>query len=287
MQNVDTILRSVIGRPFEFECSEITVKGILDHEEPLFQGPGTISGGIDAQIAFRLFDQYNEPKNRLPRVLESINTQEPLRLFGTDFQGTQWAGGWFVPDVRFSDNGRVVVSGELSSISARVAMCLGTELTNSTSLYYAEKLALRMQSATETEVTRNGEVVLRSRRTDHSRISDDEFSIEIREDLTSGFTEVIAQNRPELMPPFAEIGLSDAIDYALCRISRPRVVVRSFERDALVVIRECNLKARTGLPDAIRGHPQKTAICWEIQGVPAPVYRVERTFTGRYGKPFI
>jgi hypothetical protein len=113
-------------------------------------------------------------------------------------------------------------------------------------------------------VRRNGETVLRSRRTDHSRISDDEFSIEIREDFTSGFTEVIAQNRPGLIPPIAEIGLSDALVYVLCRISRPRVVVRSSDQDAQFIIRECNLNARTGLPDPIRGDPRKNTVCWNI-----------------------
>src|SRR5260221_1924651 len=264
MQHVETVLRSVIGRPFEFECSEIIVKGILDHEEPLFQGPGTISGGVDGQIAFRLFDQSPERENRLPRILESINSQQSLRLFGTDFHETQWTGGWFVPDVRFSDGGHAVVSGELPSIGARVKVGFGAEWTNSTALYYAEKLAVPMQSASETEVRRDDEIVFRSRRTDHSRISDSQFSIEIREDLTSGFTEVIAQNRPGLMPPIAEIGLADALAYVLCRISRPRVVVRSSDNDAQIIIRVCTLNARTRLPDPIGGHPQKTTACWEI-----------------------
>jgi hypothetical protein len=121
-----------------------------------------------------------------------------------------------------------------------------------------------MQDTTTTQLVRQGKVISQSPRADHTRISDDQFSIEFLEDSTSGFTEVIAQNGPEFMPPFAGIGLADAIVYVLCRISRPRVVTRFFENDALVFIQACNLNARTGLPDPIRGSPQQTTSCWDI-----------------------
>ncbi len=64
MDHVDSILASVIGKAFEWECSEITVKGILDNEDPLFQGPGTVSGGEDGQLSFRLFDQLPLSEDR-------------------------------------------------------------------------------------------------------------------------------------------------------------------------------------------------------------------------------
>lgn len=263
-QHVDSILASVLGKPFEWECSEITVKGILDHEEPLFQGPGTISGGIDGEFSFRLFDQLPMSTEQTRRVTESINSRQQLRLFALDPHLSEWTGGWFEPVVRISRNGRAVVSGQFISISTRTALLFRTERKNSTGLYYAEKLPLPMQASTESQVLRDGEIVSRSRRADHTRISDDQFSMEFREDLTSGFTEVIAQNCPKLMPPFAEIGLADALVYVLCRISHPRAVVRFFEDDALVFIRTCKLGARTGLPDPIRGCPQGPTFCWEI-----------------------
>jgi hypothetical protein len=264
MQTVDAILRSVIGRPFEFVCSDISIKGRLDYEEPVFRGSGTISGGVDGTIAFRLFDRSSASGLTLPRVLESINTQELLRLFATDSDGTEWSGGWFTPDVRFSDTGFSLVSGELSSISTRARLDFNPELAGSTALYYPENLPIEMQTATVTEIKRDGEIILQRRSVDHTKISDADFSIEIRENLTSGMTEVIAQNQPRLQPPFAEIGLSDAIVYLLCRVNRPRVVVRSSEKDALVIIRECNRNPRTGLPDAIRGHPERPKLCQTI-----------------------
>jgi hypothetical protein len=137
-------------------------------------------------------------------------------------------------------------------------------LAGSTALYYPENLPIEMQTATVTEIKRDGEIILQRRSVDHTKISDADFSIEIRENLTSGMTEVIAQNQPRLQPPFAEIGLSDAIVYLLCRVNRPRVVVRSSEKDALVIIRECNRNPRTGLPDAIRGHPERPKLCQTI-----------------------
>jgi hypothetical protein len=121
-----------------------------------------------------------------------------------------------------------------------------------------------MQSATVTEIKRDGEILLQRRSVDHAKMSDGEFSTEIREDLDSGMTEVIARNQSKLRPPFAEIGLSDSVVYLLCRINRPRVVVRSFDKDALVIIRECNRNPRTGLPDPIRGHPDRPKLCWRI-----------------------
>lgn len=265
MQSVDTILGSVIGRPFEFECSEIVVKGRRDFEKPLFRGPGTISGGIDGQIAFRLFDQSPKPEENLRRILQSINSQELLRFSGTDSHMTEWTGAWFVPDVRFPDSGgRPVVFGKVSSIGARLPLGFRTHWKNSTGLYYAEKLPLPMQSVTETHVLRGSEVVSKRSNADHAKISDGDLSIDFQEDLTSGFTEVIAQNRPKLQPPFAEIGLCDAVVYLLCRICLPRAVVRFFDTDAQIFVRECDTNARTSLPDPIRGQERQSVFCWEI-----------------------
>ena len=204
MQTVDAILRSVIGRPLEFVCSDISIKGRLDHEDPLFRGPGTISGGIDGKIAFRLFDRSSASGERLRRILESINTQEALRLFSTDFDGREWSGGWFIPDVRLSDTGFAAIYGELSSISTRASLDFETELAESTVLYYPENLPLPMQSASLTEIKRDGEILLQRRSVDHTKISGGEFSIEVREDLDSGMTAVIARNQPRLEASLSE-----------------------------------------------------------------------------------
>jgi hypothetical protein len=106
-----------------------------------------------------------------------------------------------------------------------------------------------MRESTTTQTTRDGQIVLSSTRADRSRIERDGYWIKFSEDLNSGFTEIVAQNRPELMPPFAEVAVADSAIYALCRLSRPRVVVRYSEDSALVCIQKCDLNARTGLPD--------------------------------------
>jgi hypothetical protein len=175
----------------------------------------------------------------------------------------EWTGAWFVPEVS-SSQGAAVVSGFVPSISARLPLLFGLERKQSTGLYYPEQLPLSMQSSTEIRVVRDGRVVSRKPRFDHTGISDGEFSIVVRENLDSGFTEVIAKNREGLGPPVAEIALVDSLIYILCRVCRPRLVVRFFDEDALVFIKACNLGARTGLPDPLRGSQSQATFHWEI-----------------------
>ena len=261
---VDAVLNSVLGRTFEFVCSKIEVKTRSNVEEPLFQGPGTISGGVDGDISFRLFDQLQHSTARRRQILKVIDGREPLRFFATDSHMTEWVGSWFVPEVQGSKHSIAVVSGSVSRISARVPFLFGVDRKESTALYYAEQLPLTLQGVTEICKMRDGQVIDRKLRADHTTIADEGFSILLRESHDSGFTEVIAKNHAGLMPPIVELALVDSLIYVLCRICRPRVVVRFSDDDALVFVKTCNLDARTGLPDPLIGTPSEGTLHWEI-----------------------
>ena len=170
---------------------------------------------------------------------------------------SQWVGAWFIPEVEFSRRAQPVVSGSVPQISTKVPLFFNVERKNSTGLYYAESLPLPMQLATEIVVSRGGKIISQTRRLDHSRLADSEFSIEIQNNITSGFTEIHARHQLGLMPPIAEIALRDAIVYTICRASSPRCVVRFFEEDASIFVRRCDLKARSKSTKSDSGQPRQ------------------------------
>ena len=46
---------------------------------------------------------------------------DQFRLFATDFEGTEWAGGWLVPRIEEASEAGTMVTGSISSLMARVS----------------------------------------------------------------------------------------------------------------------------------------------------------------------
>jgi hypothetical protein len=261
MSDVESILKQILGRPFEIECPTVRIMGRHDFDEPLFKGPGILRGGIDGPIQFRIFDDLPPSREDNLRILKAINSREPMRLFATDIDFTEWSGAWFSPSLGF-DTGRDTVSGTFPQLITRVKLTAGSEERNSTALYYTENLKLPRPEPIKISA---GDTVEKSpKRFDLHSIHRDGFRIVFSDNLVFGGTQVIAETHVELSPPIAEIALAESVEYVLCRPCRPRVTVRYLENDALVFIRECRVQVRTGLPGPLRGSPVEFRSIWEV-----------------------
>ena len=261
MSDVESVLQQTLGRPFEIECPTVRIMGRHDFDEPFFKGPGVLRGGIDGPIQFRIFDHLPPSREDNLRILKAINSREPMRLFATDLDFTEWSGGWFSPLLGF-DTGRDTVSGTFPQLSTRVKLTTGSEERNSTALFYAENLSLPRPKPIKISA---GDTVEKSpKRFDLRSIHRDDFRIVFSDNLEFGGTQVVAETRADLSPPIAEIALAGSVEYILCRPCRPRVTVRYFEDDALVFIRECRVQGRTGLPGPLRGSPAEFQSIWDV-----------------------
>jgi hypothetical protein len=193
--------------------------------------------------------------------MQALSTQEPMRLFAKDIEGTEWGGAWFIPSIDSSSHA-TVVAGQFPQLSARIAESVASEKEGSTGLYYAERLPLPNMYGSGIRITKGGRVISHSTEESQSDIDRDETWIKISKDPHSGFTDVLVQDHPELPQPIAEHALQDAMIYVLCRSCRPRVTVRYQDRSQLLFIRECRLSPRTGLPSAL----WRNATQWEALG---------------------
>jgi hypothetical protein len=261
MSDVESILQQTLGRPFEIECPTVRIMGRHDSDEPFFKGPGVLRGGIDGPIQFRIFDHLPPLREDNLRILKAINSREPMRLFATDLDFTEWSGGCFSPSLGF-DTGRDTVSGTFPQLSTRVKLTTGSEERNSTALFYAENLSLPRPEPIKISAADKAEKS--SKRFDLHSIHRDGFRIVFSDNLEFGGTQVFAETRVDLSPPIAEMALAESVEYILCRPCRPRVTVRYFEDDALVFIRECRVQVRTGLPGPLRDSPVEFQSIWDV-----------------------
>lgn len=262
MCTVESILQQTLGRPFEIECPIVRIMGRHGYDQPFFKGPGVLRGGIDGPIEFRVFDDLHHSLEENVRVLKAINSREPLRLFATDLNFTEWTGGWFSPTLGFQ-GGRDTVSGTFPQLGTRVRLAAGPEERNSTALYYAENLSLPRPGPIKI-ISAGDKVEKSTNRFDLHTIEHDEFRIVFSENQELGITQIVSNTHPRLSPPIAEIALAESIEYILCRPYRPRVTVRFFDDDALVFIRECRSQVRTGLPGPLRGSPAEFHSIWNV-----------------------
>ena len=148
---IDSISRAVRGRPFQFDFSEIVIRGQADFDDPYFKGPGIVSGDIDGPLKFSMFDQLGNPAGSAA-ITRAMLAKEPMRFFGTDMDGLEWAGGYFFPAARISTGGQHKISGELKQLSTGISQQLLPHYKNTTALYYSENLSLPMVDATRTQI---------------------------------------------------------------------------------------------------------------------------------------
>jgi hypothetical protein len=121
MSDVESVLQQTLGRPFEIECPTVWILGRHDFDEPFFKGPGILRGGIEGPIQFQIFDHLPPSREDNLRILKAINSREPMRLFATDLDFTEWSGSWFSPSLGFH-GGSDTVSGTFPQLSTRVKL---------------------------------------------------------------------------------------------------------------------------------------------------------------------
>jgi hypothetical protein len=126
---------------FEIECPIVRITGRHDFDEFFFRGSGVLCGGVDGPIQFRIFEYPSHSRENGLRALKAINSREPMRLFATDRNFTEWCGEWFSPSLGF-DTGHDTVSGRFPQLSTRVMLTADSQERNSTALFYAENLNL-------------------------------------------------------------------------------------------------------------------------------------------------
>jgi hypothetical protein len=163
-ENVDDLVQNLVGKPFEIECSEIRVHGMLDHLPPLYKGPGVIKSSKEGKINFRMHNRIEISQEALSslRWFKPEGGLEPAhqtRIFADDYDGTCWVGAWSIPTQHRSYGSNSVISGEFEQLSTRISKAESDKRKNLTELVYGSTLDLLLTNWLE-NIKRRGRKVI-------------------------------------------------------------------------------------------------------------------------------
>jgi hypothetical protein len=264
---VDKLIEKLVGKPFEIECSEIRVHGMLDHCPPLYKGPGVLTSGKNGKINFRMHNQIATDAlalSSLQRIKPGggVEPCKQVRIVAEDYSGVDWTGAWSLPRKHHSRGDNSVISGEFDQLTTRVAKIQGDKRKNLTEIVYGNTLDLPLTKWLESSKRRGRKVISKEFRATQHDLDFKGSKISIFESENGERTHVTAKGRPTFRPPHAEIWLADAIVFLTGRLVYPRLWIRYFEDSALIFLREAPSDSRSGMPPPFAGFPM--AELWEL-----------------------
>jgi hypothetical protein len=260
-KTVDDLVQNLVGKPFEIECSEIRVHGMLDHLPPLYKGPGVIKSGKEGKITFRMHNQIQISKEALSSLQwfkpeGGLEPAHQMRIFADDYNGISWVGGWSIPVQHFSNGSNSVISGEFDQLSTRISKGESDKRKNLTELVYSSTLDLPLTKWLE-NIKRRGRKVIEHEfiLTQHD-LRFGRSKISIFGSQNGNRTHITATSTATFRPPLVENWIADAIVFVTARLIYPRVAIRHFERDALFFLRAYSSDHRSGMPSPFHFLPQ-------------------------------
>lgn len=266
MRSIGSMIDEFLGRSFEIDCAKIEVMGEQDHEEPYFSGPGSITGDAEGFFHFRLYNILEkEPKDLIRLTHVARDCSEQMRLFADDYEGTNWTGGSFFPEIQISsETGKCLVTGKFPQLDTRIAFTSFDRQPNTTTILYSAGLRLPMLTGSKTQTIRGELIECETSRHDRCDLDFDGALITVSVDEEKGRTILSTTYSEGWKPPYCEVGLADAVAFVSATEMRPRITIRGFEEDAIVFLRFTPEQPRTGMPRPIAGIPPNRDAFWKL-----------------------
>ncbi len=242
MKTLDHWKARLTETPSYIECPEMRLMTGRDFEPAVFVGPGRIELKNSVTAEFRMFASPQADRNGFIKVhLAHANPYEMLdqfRLFATDFEGTEWAGGWLVPRIEEASEAGTMVTGSISSLMARVSGDwvspeAGVELLFQPSFHMPMSASmLTVHTIANEEISRDWRVGRHTLELLGSRI---QFEQDPKNDLLW----VTSNTSGELNHPFLENWLGEPLRILMGQLHYPRLVARNFgDGSAFVSVRQ-------------------------------------------------
>lgn len=265
---IESLIENLVGKSFEIECSDIEVHGSQDHCPPLFKGPGTISGEKRGSIFFRLHNQIELTKDALKSLgftetNRDTKTINPVRIFAEDYNGCSWTGGWSIPSNKYIANPQAIIHGEFEQLATRIDRQEENSIANTTEIVFGEQLKLPYTQLAEEKRYSAGKQIYRKTWHDRHELCLDGSKICLYQSANSERTHITAEHTEGFSPPYIENWLPEALQFICARLTYPRLVIRHFEKDALVFLRSTPLDSKTGMPAPLINTPQLAGL-WKM-----------------------
>lgn len=268
---INNLIEKYVGRAFEIDCLDIEIHRFQDDTPPLFKGPGIIRGDNAGSLSFKLYNQIPITKDTFHFFKQVQTGCEPesinVSLVAKDYDGIKWHGGWSIPEANVFQLAQVqnfIVHGEFHQLAARIEKVKGDHDKDLTEIVFAGALNLPLSGTIHEKQYHGSEVISTQIWNDHHNLTFKDSSIIFQESDDHALTYITASYHEQFAAPYVENWITEALIFITGRLVYPRMVIRHFENDALVFIRETPKITESGMPPPFSREPQVRECTWEV-----------------------
>lgn len=268
---INNLIEKYVGRAFEIDCLDIEIHRFQDDTPPLFKGPGVIRGDYAGSLSFKLYNQIPITKDTFHFFKQVQTGCEPesinVSLVAKDYDGIKWHGGWSIPKANVFQLAQVqnfIVHGEFHQLAARIEKVKGDHDKDLTEIVFAGTFNLPLSGTIHEKQYHGSEVISTQIWNDHHNLTFQDSSIVFQESDDHALTYITASYHEQFTAPYVENWITEALIFITGRLVYPRMVIRHFENDALVYIRETPKITESGMPPPFSREPQVRECTWGV-----------------------
>lgn len=240
-----------VGKQIEIDCVDVEIHRFEDNQPPIFKGPGVIRGDKAGRLSYKVYNQIQVNEEIFAYLKQITEENDPrktnLRLFVRGYDGMEWSGGWSIPALNIFQAPYLLVEGAFDQLGARVEKLEGDRTSNSTELVFSDYLDLPLAGTVKVESFHGEEVISTSFWGDHHEVTFDDSLIRFQKSSDKSRLHVRASDGDRFTPPYVENWITEALIFITARMIYPRMIIRHFEKDALVFIRATPRTIESGM----------------------------------------
>ncbi len=256
-----------VGKQIEMDCVDVEIHRFEDNQPPIFKGPGIIRGDKSGRLSYKVYNQIQvnaEILAYLKQIGEKNDPRKPnLRLFAQGYDGMKWNGAWSIPVLNIFQAPYMLVEGEFDQLGARVEKIQGDRISNSTELVFSDHFDLPLAGTVKVESFHGEEVLSTSFWGDHHDVAFDDSLIRFQKSPDKSRLHVTAPDGDRFAPPYVENWITEALIFVTARMVYPRMIIRHFEKDALVFIRATPRSIESGMLPPFSSGPDTRDFFWK------------------------
>ncbi len=263
-----------VGQDFRIDCHEIEIYGAENNPKPMFKGPGVIESKKAGRFSFKLYNLIESSEEQFLLLKEFLsNSSEgsiPVTLIANDYSGIRWVGGWSYPQIPFHhlvNSGQFMVYGKFDQLSTRLKKVEGDDKKNITEIIFAEKLDMPYDRCFREVTYRGEEEVYKKWQMRYHDLDFKGSKITFEEKGEIVRTHIRAYNRESFGPPYVENWIGEALRFVTAQLHYPRMVIRHFEEDALIFLRETYEDSKTKMTPPFPNRRDLKQSIWEVFGL--------------------
>lgn len=264
---LNSLAEKYVGKQFEIDCVDVEVHRFEDNQPPIFKGPGIIRGDKAGRLSYKIYNQI--PVNEeifayLKQIKEENDPRKTnLRLLAKGYDGMRWNGAWSIPVLNIFQAPYMLVEGQFDQLGTRVKKLEGDRTVNSTELVFSNHLDLPLAGTVKVESYHGEEVTSTSFWEDHHEVAFDDSLIRFQKSSDKSRLHVTATNGDQFTPPLVENWITEALTFVTGRVIYPRMIIRHFEKDALVFIRATPRTRKSGMIPPFASGPDTRDSFWK------------------------